>query len=164
LLILGILGVWRITHLLHAEDGPREVVAKLRRLAGSGVLGQAMDCFYCLSLWVAAPFAMLIGQGWLERALLWPALSAGAIALDLAVRRLKPEGPTIVHYAEDEAQSQARQEESNVQLWTVAVRNDDGRNGADRHVARGEPSTSAAGAGDDLGAVHGAGNDGRSGV
>jgi len=43
--ILGILGVWRITHLLHAEDGPRQIVVKLRRAAGDGLLGQAMDCF-----------------------------------------------------------------------------------------------------------------------
>lgn len=47
-LILGILGVWRMTHLLHAEDGPGQAVVKLRRAAGDGVLGQAMDCFQCL--------------------------------------------------------------------------------------------------------------------
>ena len=88
--ILGILGVWRITHLLHAEDGPGQIVVKLRRAAGDGVLGQAMDCFQCLSLWIAAPFAVLIGQGWLERTLLWPALSAGAIALEAILQRLKP--------------------------------------------------------------------------
>ena len=97
--ILGILGVWRITHLLHAEDGPGQIVVKLRRAAGDGVLGQAMDCFQCLSLWVAVPFAVLIGQGWLERTLLWPALSAGAIALDVILQRLKPAG---VRYLEDE--------------------------------------------------------------
>jgi hypothetical protein len=108
--ILGILGVWRITHLLHAEDGPGQVVVTLRRMAGDGVLGQAMDCFHCLSLWLAAPFALLIGQGWQERTLLWPALSAGAIALEVILERLKPAG---VRYLEDVPE----QENSHVQLW-----------------------------------------------
>ena len=91
--ILGLLGVWRITHLLHIEDGPDDVIVKLRWWAGNSLIGQAMDCFYCLSLWVAVPFALLIGQSWLERALLWPALSAGAIALNLTLQRLKPAAP-----------------------------------------------------------------------
>ena len=74
-LLLGILGVWRIVHLLHAEDGPWNLLAKLRRLAGEGIWGSLLDCFYCLSLWVAAPFAYFLGEGWKERLLLWPALS-----------------------------------------------------------------------------------------
>jgi hypothetical protein len=87
-LTLGILGVWRVTHLLHAEDGPWELVAKLRKLAGAGVFGRAMDCFYCLSLWIAAPAALILGQSRLEQGLLWPALSAGAILIERIVERL----------------------------------------------------------------------------
>ena len=34
--LLGILSVWRITHLLQAEDGPWAVVVRLRRRAGTG--------------------------------------------------------------------------------------------------------------------------------
>jgi hypothetical protein len=86
-LALGILAVWRITHLLNAEDGPWELVVRLRRLAGSGFWAALLDCFYCLSLWIAAPFAYWIGRGWMERLVLWPALSAGAIILE----RLAPE-------------------------------------------------------------------------
>jgi hypothetical protein len=81
-LLLGVLGVWRITHLIQAEDGPWDLVARLRARAGSGVLGQLMDCFYCLSLWIALPLALALGAGWLEQVLLWPALSAGAILLE----------------------------------------------------------------------------------
>ena len=121
--ILGILGVWRITHLLHAEDGPGQVVVKLRRAAGDGVFGQAMDCFQCLSLWIAAPFAVLIGQGWLERTLLWPALSAGAIAFEANLQRLKPAG---VRYFEDEPE----QEKPHVQLWEATPEHGTGTNAA----------------------------------
>jgi hypothetical protein len=81
-LLLGLLTVWRLTHLLNAEDGPWDLVVRLRRAAGTGFFAGLLDCFYCLSLWMAAPIAVLIGSGWTERMLLWPALSAGAIFLE----------------------------------------------------------------------------------
>jgi Protein of unknown function (DUF1360) len=80
--VLGVLCVWRITHLLQAEDGPGGIFVRLRRAAGQGFWGDLLDCFYCLSLWVSAPFAALLGQRWLERAMLWLALSAAAILLE----------------------------------------------------------------------------------
>jgi hypothetical protein len=46
-----------------------------------------LDCFYCLSLWVAAPLGFLLGENWRERVLLWPALSAGAILLERVTNR-----------------------------------------------------------------------------
>lgn len=98
-LALGILGVWRVTHLLHAEDGPWDLVVRLRQLAGNSVVGRAMDCFDCLSVWVAAPCAWLVGATWQDRALLWPALSAGAMLLNRVVARLGP--PPVATYVED---------------------------------------------------------------
>lgn len=86
-LMLGVLAVWRLTHLLNAEDGPWETVVRLRLWLAAGFWGSVLDCFYCLSLWLALPFALAIGEGWLERLLLWPALSAGAI---LAERLTEP--------------------------------------------------------------------------
>lgn len=107
-LVLGVLSVWRVTHLLNAEDGPWNLVVRLRRLTGTGFWAGLLDCFYCLSLWIAAPLAYLIGSGWIERLLLWPALSSGAILLD----RLTPErtvAPPL--YCEDqEDQNVLRQE------------------------------------------------------
>jgi hypothetical protein len=85
--ILGALAVWRITHLLQAEDGPWDVVVKMRRTAGAGILGQLMDCFYCLSLWIALPFALWVGRTLEESVLLWPALSGAAILLERATAR-----------------------------------------------------------------------------
>jgi|SRR6476659_6546078 hypothetical protein len=81
-LVLGILGVWRVTHLLHAEDGPAEVFLRLRKALGGNTAGRVLDCFYCLSLWTALPLAYLIGQTWGERASVWLATSAGAILLE----------------------------------------------------------------------------------
>jgi len=101
-LLLGTLCVWRITHLLAAEDGPWDLSVRLRRLAGNGFWGKLLDCSYCLSVWVAAPFALLVGEGWRERLLLWPALSAGAILVERAAsgRHTAPPAP----YVEDSEQ------------------------------------------------------------
>ena len=100
--LLGILSVWRITHLLNAEDGPWDVVVHLRRIAGEGFWGQLLDCFYCLSVWIAAPFAVLLGKKPSERILMWPALSAGAILLQSVIGREHGEPPALfVEESED---------------------------------------------------------------
>ena len=56
--VLAALATWRVTHLLLEEDGPADVVVRLRRRAGSSWAGDLLDCFYCLSVWVAVPFAV----------------------------------------------------------------------------------------------------------
>lgn len=86
-IVLGVLVVWRVTHLLQAEDGPWQLVARLRRAAGPGFWGQLIDCFYCLSLWLSLPAALLIGSGWREWLLLWLGLSGGAMLLERATGR-----------------------------------------------------------------------------
>jgi len=80
--IIIILAVWRITHLLQAEDGPWGVVVGLRKLLGNGVLGHLMDCFYCLSIWIALPFGCIFGKNVPDMLLLWIAFSGGAIFLE----------------------------------------------------------------------------------
>jgi hypothetical protein len=81
---VGAAAVWRLTHLLHAEDGPWDMVVRLRRLAGDGMLGRMLDCFYCLSVWVAMPIAAVLATSYRMRILLWPALSGVAILLERA--------------------------------------------------------------------------------
>ena len=99
-LVVGALTTWRATHLLHEEDGPWNLVVRLRDAAGSGMLGETMDCFYCLSLWLALPIALLVGTGWLERLMLWPALSAAAILLERATSDQQATTP-IAHESEE---------------------------------------------------------------
>lgn len=100
--MLGVLAVWRVTHLLQAEDGPGDVIARLRSRLGRGFLGRLLDCFYCLSVWVAFPMAAAIGQTWWERALLWPALSGGAALLQRATERTPPPAAFVEDKEKDE--------------------------------------------------------------
>lgn len=53
--------VWRVTHLISSEDGPFDIVIRVRKLLGSGFFGRLADCFYCLSIWVGLAAALLAG-------------------------------------------------------------------------------------------------------
>jgi hypothetical protein len=78
------LAVWRLTHLLVAEDGPWDVVVRLRKILGQSEAGRAMDCFYCASLWLALPFACILAQGVPSAIVIWLALSGTAALLEQA--------------------------------------------------------------------------------
>jgi hypothetical protein len=121
-LILGILAVWRVTHLLNAEDGPWDLMVRLRRRAGNGFWGELLDCFYCLSLWVSAPLAYFVGEGWKERLLLWPAMSGGAILLEkLTTRPQEAAPPPPIYFEDPEEESDhvlLREEERTIQRRT----------------------------------------------
>ena len=87
---LSALAVWRLTHLIHAEDGPWKCFERLRQWLGKSFFGELVGCFYCLSLWIALPFGLVLGPALGERAVLWLALSALAILIESVHRRLEP--------------------------------------------------------------------------
>jgi hypothetical protein len=95
-LALGILVTWRMTHLFAIESGPGNIFANLRRAAGTGIVFELLSCFYCLSLWIAIPLALILATGWRLRLLLWPALSAGAILLERIASRSEPTPPIFM--------------------------------------------------------------------
>lgn len=97
--ILAALATWRITHMVHAEDGPGHVIERFRSFFGSSLVGQAIACFYCLSVWISLPLALAVGESWTERLLLWPALSAVACIVERLTAR--PEPTPIADYYED---------------------------------------------------------------
>ncbi len=80
--LLAVLAVWRVTHLLSREDGPFNVLGQFRRVLGTRMLKDLVSCFYCLSIWVAAPFAWFLQGTWVERTIGWLALSGAAILLE----------------------------------------------------------------------------------
>ena len=111
---LGALATWRVAHLVAEEDGPGDVVVRLRARAGAGAIGAAMDCLYCLSIWVAAPIALLIAPRARDRALTWLALSGAACLLEQATGPRTPHDPLGAHDTTTETR--------NGLLWPQAAR------------------------------------------
>lgn len=85
-LVLGSFAAWRVTHLFNVEDGPWRLLVRLRSR-----WPKLFDCFYCLSVWVAIPFAYLLGERWMERGLLVPVLSAAAIIVERSTQQPMPD-------------------------------------------------------------------------
>jgi Protein of unknown function (DUF1360) len=79
--VLAVLATWRVTHLLANEDGPAELIVRLRSRLGGSMAGEMMDCFNCLSLWIAAPAAIFVVRTPLEWLFAWLALSGAACLL-----------------------------------------------------------------------------------
>ena len=97
--LIAALVVWRLTHLLGKEDGPFDIIFLVRKKAGAGFFGNLLDCFYCLSIWVAIPFGIWIGANWMERIVAWLALSGAACLLEQATTKKRDDNPP--HYHED---------------------------------------------------------------
>jgi hypothetical protein len=79
---LASLATWRVTHLLASEDGPGDAVVRLRARLGAGPAGGLMDCFQCLSIWVAAPMTLVVSRESKNALPTWLALSGAACLLE----------------------------------------------------------------------------------
>lgn len=110
-LVLAVLSVWRLTHLLVVEDGPWDLCARLRSTLGTQMLGRMFRCFYCLSLWIAAPTAALIGDNLTECLLLCLAISAGAVLIERATNPFHFTADVIVEDSKELAHDLLRQSE-----------------------------------------------------
>jgi hypothetical protein len=73
---------WRVTHLLAREDGPGDVIAHLHSRLQNTAFGKLLDCFDCLSLWVAALISILSFRAPRQRVVAWLALSGAACLLE----------------------------------------------------------------------------------
>jgi hypothetical protein len=89
---LGALATWRVSHLLAEEDGPGDVVVRARAAVGQGPVGEVMDCFYCLSVWVAAPLSLAVARRRSDVPLAWLGLSGAACLLEQVTRDRDPAG------------------------------------------------------------------------
>jgi hypothetical protein len=78
LFAVGALATWRVAHLVAREDGPADLVFRLRLAAGQGLLAEAMDCFHCVALWVAAPLALVVADSAATWLVAWLGLAGAA--------------------------------------------------------------------------------------
>lgn len=91
--IVAVLATWRLARLVAREDGPFELIVKLRERASGGFAGQLMDCPYCLSLWIAIPFASTLADSALAWIAAWLAISGGASFLENLLERAAERTP-----------------------------------------------------------------------
>lgn len=74
--------VWRLTHLISQEDGPFDIIIRVRKLFGNSVIGKLMDCFYCLSVWIGCGVAFYAGwEGGAEEIIILTFYYSGASLL-----------------------------------------------------------------------------------
>ena len=66
------------------EDGPLDAIAALRERLGQSFAGRMMDCFGCMSLWVALPFAVYVAERPPDLLLAWLGLAGAALLLERA--------------------------------------------------------------------------------
>jgi hypothetical protein len=85
--VLGTLATWRVAHFISSEDGPMQVVARLRARLGSTELGRLTDCFQCLSMWVAVPVAAVVPRRRPDQVLIWLAVSGAACLIERLTAR-----------------------------------------------------------------------------
>ncbi len=88
--LVAVLATWRVAHLVAREDGPFDLVVKLRARAGHGVLGRLMDCPHCVGLWVAMPMAWWLAASPLEWIVAWLGIAGGASLAEHAIDRQPP--------------------------------------------------------------------------
>jgi len=141
--VVAVLATWRLTHLLSSEDGPADVIVRVRALLGRSVAGRLMDCFYCLSLWIAAPMAFFVCRAPSERLATWLALSGAACLLE----RIGQQRAAVPAIAEERRERREEREEGKVvvdgMLWTETRRD------ADVEPARDADAVENIGANDD---------------
>jgi hypothetical protein len=80
--LILVIVVWRITHLISAEDGPFDMIIKIRKLVGNSFFGKLMDCFYCLSIWVGFACACFVTLEFKEILILTLFYSGASILLE----------------------------------------------------------------------------------
>jgi hypothetical protein len=105
--VLTVLATWRVTHLLANEDGPADLIVRFRSWLGARLVGRMMDCFNCLSLWIASLAAISVTRTPVDWLLTWLALSGATCLLE----RLG-QGPAVIKLV-----PQTSPGESNYVLW-----------------------------------------------
>jgi len=103
---LAALAVWRVAHLLAHEDGPGDLVLRLRlalgavwelhrypdggeteQWVGNGFWGKLIICPLCLSVWLAMPAALWVVGPVPDAVVVWLALTGAASYLEVVVDR-----------------------------------------------------------------------------
>ncbi|MDH4065384.1 MAG: DUF1360 domain-containing protein [Acidobacteriota bacterium] len=76
--VVAVLATWRVAHLVAREDGPFDVIVRVRARAGDTSIGRLMDCPHCLGLWIAMPLAAWVARTPGQWLVAWLGIAGGA--------------------------------------------------------------------------------------
>lgn len=85
MIVISILATFMLTHLLTEKDGPEDIFWKLRQRL------EALNCFTCTSVWVAALVAVYPADGLYEWLIYLLGLAGGAVLIDWLLKRFPDE-------------------------------------------------------------------------
>jgi hypothetical protein len=85
------LAIRQVARLLPDVDGLWDLTARLCGRLDASIPGRLMHCFYCMSLWIALPLAVLTSNGWLGIVVHWLALWGAACLLEKSTAKPGPE-------------------------------------------------------------------------
>ncbi len=111
-------------------------MVRVRLWLGERLMGKLMDCFNCLSLWIAAPAALFVSRRPMEWLFSWLALSGAACLL----QQLHREQVVI------ETVSQLEEGEEDHVLWKQTHDDSDGNTSGTGNFRAGHDSSQDAGA------------------
>lgn len=83
------------------EDGPADLIVRFRARLGRSIAGQLMDCFFCLSIWIAVPTALFVSLKPAEWLMSWLAVSGGACLLQEMIK-----DPVVIQPIAQEAEEE----------------------------------------------------------
>ena len=82
---VAVLAAWRLAELASHEDGPGDLIARVRAR-----VGRLMSCFQCASVWAAAPLAVWAIDAPRDWPAVWLAISGAACLIDRLAARREP--------------------------------------------------------------------------
>lgn len=88
--LIAVLATWRISHLLSREDGPFDILFRVKKQLGHGFFGSLLDCFYCLSIWISVPFGIWTGNSILEKIIYCIGISGAACIIQKFIDKQQP--------------------------------------------------------------------------
>ena len=81
-LVVVILGVWRLTSFICYDAGPFGLFSRARKILYQLRLGALVECFHCMSVWVAAAVVVTVYEPALSSLLLVVAVSGGTSLIE----------------------------------------------------------------------------------
>ena len=85
--VVAVLATWRVAHLVAREDGPFDVIVRIRARAGNSTAGHLMDCPHCIGLWIAMPFAWWLATNPATWVAAWLGIAGGSSLAQRLVER-----------------------------------------------------------------------------